>query len=129
MLQCQSSRPRCKATCETAVHSHWESQLNQQILLYPSLKRIYRDTYRIGKLHTTISTVCPRSWMADAHQLSFGCLPAHMVFKPTGPHLISITRLLVYYVNQYLKQENTLSVNVLPFRTSVAWHGRIFIVF
>ena len=59
MLQSQSSRSRWKMTCETAVHSYWESRLNQQILLYPSLKLMYRDTYRIGKLHTTISTVRP----------------------------------------------------------------------
>ena len=59
MLQSQSSKPRWKLTCEIAVHSHWESRLNQQILLYPSLKLMYRDTYIIGQLHTTTSTVHP----------------------------------------------------------------------
>ena len=36
MLQCQSSKPRWKLTCEITVHSHWETRFNHKILLYPS---------------------------------------------------------------------------------------------
>jgi len=43
----------------TAVHRLWEKKIDTQISLYPSLKMLHQDTYRINHPHIILDSVSP----------------------------------------------------------------------